>query len=69
MRPDFKHLLCERPRYGGHYHTRIGKGVKKSVQQEEALDYEEWASGGKASMRHQLRQLSSKEIDFLSISE
>jgi len=64
MRSDFKKLLCERERRLG-----IGppppKGEKKKRQADEAQDYEDWAAGGKVSMKKSFYGLSrrTKELN------
>lgn len=50
MRPDFKKLLCERPRAFGHKSDKI-KGVKRARQEDENRPYEDWTPGGKVSMK------------------
>lgn len=49
MREDFKHLLTERERHNSRWNYT--KGHKKLQQQDEAGDYEDWAPGGKVSMK------------------
>lgn len=50
MRPDFKHLLTERERVHGHRPDEK-KGHRKMTQKDESQDYEDWAPGGKVSMK------------------